>query len=160
MEGPLWGRALTRDAEGQVTIVALHEPETAELLRATYFGRDPDGRLQSLLLPDGRKFRFHHDAAGHAIGFTDPDRLLRLAPPAASPGRDGSDVLDDFGRVLLQELPDHGRRTSTYDEAGRLTGIVDAAGSRTVYRFDAAGRLLSSAAADGTALPSYTRYAY
>ncbi len=147
--------ALTRDAEGQVKIFALHEPESKQPLRATYFDRDPDGRLLSMLLPDGRQIRYHYDTNGQAIGFTDPDRLLQFALPEANLHRDGSDVLDDFGRVLLRMLPEHGHQSLTYDEAGRIVEIVDAGGGKTVYGYDAAGRLLSSGRADGTATVAY-----
>jgi RHS repeat-associated protein len=147
---------LTRDAEGRVLVAGLHRPGVDEPLRAAYYGRGEDGRLQSLLLADGRRYRFHYDTLGQAVGFTDAGGLLRLMMPPGEAPAAGSAVVDDFGQVLRQALPDHGVRTMRYDEAGRVVEMNDAAGAQTRYRFDAAGRLLARATTPGSEDVTYT----
>ncbi|WP_265583946.1 RHS repeat domain-containing protein [Chitinimonas koreensis] len=46
----------------------------------------------------------------------------------------------------MVQLPDHGLKMARYDLADRLTEQVQADGSRTEYRYDAAGRLILKAA--------------
>ena len=159
-DGRGYRRVLTRDTEGQVRVSALHRPDSDEPLRAAYFGRTNDGRLQSLLLPDGRRFHFYHDVAGRTIGYSGADGHLHLPGlhlpgRARMPDRVGSAVVDDFGRVLRQETPDHGARTMRFDEAGRLVGVTDALGVQTRYRYDAADRLLERTVAGAPGAVNY-----
>ena len=135
--------ALTRDAEGRVTVAALLVPGSDAALRAAYYGRDPEGRLQAILLPDGTHYEFHRSALGEVVAAGDPDGRLHVATQASAPASAGTDRLDDFGQLLEQALPDHGARKWRYDEAGRVIEVVDAMGVRTGYRYDAAGRLLA-----------------
>ena len=146
---------LTRDAEGHLRVAGLHEPGSEHPLRAAYYLRNQAGRLQSLLLPDGRQFRFHYHPGGYAIGFTDVARRLHLALPAGPPVYGASDVVDDFGQVLERNLPDHGTRTMRFDEAGRVVAVADATGAGTDYRYDAADRLLSTGPSESAATVTY-----
>jgi RHS repeat-associated protein len=52
-------------------------------------------------------------------------------------------LLDDFGQVVAQHLPDHGDKVSWFDEAGRLVRQESADGSELQFSFDAAARLQS-----------------
>ena len=133
---------LSRDAEGRIVANGLFEPGSADPLRASYYGRNRDGGLESLLLADGRRFAFHYDEDGRATAITGPDGFLRLAATPSVDRTAAPVVVDDFGRVVEQVLPDHGRRTMRYDEAGRLVALTDAAGARFSFLHDIAGRLL------------------
>ncbi|NJK43705.1 MAG: RHS repeat protein [Pleurocapsa sp. SU_196_0] len=48
---------------------------------------------------------------------------------------------DFAGRVVKMDLPEQGVIEQTYDSRGNLTGLRDADGFKTEYRFDARGRL-------------------
>ena len=149
-DGRGYRAGLSRDAEGRVLAAGLFEPGSADPLRASYYGRNRDGRLETLLLPDGRRFAFHYDEAGHATVITGPEGSLRLVATSSVDRTTGPTVVDDFGRVVEQVLPDHGRRTMRYDEAGRMVALADDDGTRFSFRHDAAGRLLARSIAGAT----------
>ncbi|MBR0568959.1 RHS domain-containing protein, partial [Azoarcus sp. L1K30] len=78
--------------------------------------------------------------ADHRLGVRiaqTPDGGLRFNPNTSE-----DLLIDDFGHVLRQVLPDHGTKTARYDAAGRIVDIASVDGSRTAYTYDAAGRLI------------------
>ncbi|MGE0315708.1 MAG: DUF6765 family protein [Lautropia sp.] len=168
-----WHSRLHFDAEGRLRVAALHEPGQAAPLRAAYLERDPQGRLRSLLLPDGRLQRFVHDVDGRPLATLDDAGVLHVArpgwaatphPPAAAangPARTTRAWHDDFGRRIAEELPDHGLRSLQVDEAGRIVRATDGAGTAIDFRHDAGGRLLqeirpATADAPASSLAEYT----
>ncbi len=147
---------LSRDAEGNLLRTALLEPGAEEPLRAAHYGRNRDGRLDTLLLPDGRRFGFHYDIHAQPFAVSGPDRQLRLVATGTAGGRNASTIVDDFGRVIRQALPDHGLRIMRYDDAGRLTFLTDAAGATFAFRHDAAGNMVERTATSQTAEETVT----
>ena len=134
---------LRRDAEGRVVATLLFEPGSPGPRRAVYFGRNRNGRLETLLLPDGRRFRLHYDVASRPVAIAGSDGSVRLAARPSNPRGGTSTLVDDFGRPVRQMLPDHGSRTVRYDEAGRPVELIDAAGTTFSFRHDVAGRLMT-----------------
>lgn len=62
-----------------------------------------------------------------------------------------SELLDDFGRKVLTQSPDHGRSVKSFDAANRLTHMTDAAGNSAAYEHTLQGRISRQ-----TVMPSAT----
>lgn len=77
------------------------------------------------------------------------------AMPAAK-----AELRDDFGRVAVRSLPDHGLKTFLHDEANRLVSEFEAGGSRNDYRYDIAGRLTHKTAQAPGREPEQSRWVY
>jgi len=100
------------------------------------------------------------DAAGRSIDFTHDrkDRLTRVSSAAGefvyeydARGRlihitaaDGAATSLEYegGSLARMQLADAGVVEFLYDEGGRLAGVVDPAGERVVYEYDALGRIV------------------
>jgi len=93
------------------------------------FVRDGDGRITSIVGPDGSTVGYEYDANGDLEYVTDQNgnrtELTYLA------GHYLDEVVDPLGRPF---------RTLEYDEEGRLAAIVDAEGNRTEIATDVDGR--------------------
>ena len=119
------------DAAGQLTAV------TDALQRHTRFDYDTDARLIALVQNAGTP-----EAAITKAGFiAGADTINSLT---AANGATTRSQIDDFGRTLVIDSPDSGRQVAHYDAADRITDRIDANGNRTEYRWDVAGRLITS----------------
>jgi RHS repeat-associated protein len=162
---------LTLDTEGKTRVAGLYKPgQSDQPYRAIYQWHDELARLTERLLPDGRLDSWRYAANGslqqHTDGFDTrtsylqtagraaqiaqtPDGWLRATAFGNRSGADANAVLaDDFGRVVRQNLRDHGQKNARYDEADRLLQITNADGSHTRYGWDTAGRLLKKSYVD------------
>ncbi len=163
---------LTRDGEGRLRVAALYRPGDDAPLRAAYLERDDAGRPSALLVPDGRLHRYRWTGPGDGLVDVDADGRIRAradaaavrlgAPALIEIGPDGlvripsaAGLSDDFGRRVIQRLPDHGIRRVRQDEAGRIVEATDGAGHTVRFEHDSAGRLLRTTLADATALARY-----
>jgi RHS repeat-associated protein len=91
---------------------------------------DTEGRLRSLQDRNGHGVSLAYDNAGHLAGATlSGDRTVRFSS-------------NTDGLLTGMELPD-GRRVSYAYANGRLAQVVDMAGKTTRYAYDEAGRLTS-----------------
>ncbi len=124
--------------------------------RSLTLAYDGAGRIASASDPIGRTVRYAYDLAGRLVSVTDPaggatrygydgnHRILTVTVPR------GITVLtneyDAQGRVVSQTQADGGVWAFGYTVLGGLvaeTTVVDPRGSRTTYRFDPAGLVLS-----------------
>ncbi len=159
-----------RDAEGRVTRVGLHLPGRDDPVRARYLTHDADDRLQSVLEPDGRLSQLLWTSGQAGIGRID-GRAMQLtlasaltgSPVTIAVGVDGEHQAsaaprieyDDFGRRVMEHLPDHGLRSLTHDAAGRILTATDGEGVMLRFEHDAAGRLRRTRDASGRLLATY-----
>ncbi|MEO1034861.1 MAG: Ig-like domain-containing protein [Pseudomonadota bacterium] len=131
----------TTDAEGNVTTT---EYNGIDKVSATVDARnhrtemdyDARGNLVQTRYPDGTSEIMDYDENGNLILQTDrdsrtthmtydaADRLLETIYPDATPS----------------DLTDNPRTTNEYDDAGRLTAVIDERGNRTEYEYDDANR--------------------
>ncbi|MBI4998198.1 MAG: RHS repeat protein, partial [Rhodocyclales bacterium] len=170
---------LDRDSEGRLARAGLYRPgQNEQPYRATYFWRDELGRQTARLLPDGRLDTWAYDAAGQVAEHIDGDEVrsrylenadrqikVRLDQSADGGlrlnfGQAKGVLVDDFGHVLRQPLPDHGTKAALYDEANRVVRIVNADGSRIDYTYDAAGRLTGKTSTDAQGKTEAVTLAY
>ena len=79
--------------------------------------------------------------AAPTIGYSysHQDQLLSVTDPRKLTTRY---IVDGFGQQASVISPDTGTTTSQFDGAGNPDYSIDAAGRKTVYRFDAAGRVI------------------
>lgn len=92
------------------------------------------------------------DALNRVLTDTDPEaaeiKFAYAQNDALTALEDGRDVtttriVDGFGLTIFEDSPDRGERTYWYDQANRLTRMVDADGIESIYVWDDADRLLS-----------------
>ncbi|PSJ42219.1 LysM peptidoglycan-binding domain-containing protein [Allosphingosinicella deserti] len=126
-----WAGSVSGDAANRVT-------------RNVY---DDRGLLRFVIDAEGFVTRHDYDAAGRQIGETRWDAAV---------------VPADYGFAMLQSLPTGTfvHRTFVYDNSGRLTETVDAAGGRTRLSYNANGTLGARVTAYGTADASTVAYTY
>ena len=152
--------------------------------RAAYQWHDELGRLTQRLLPDGRLDTWAYGANGqlqqHVNGddirtryltaanksaelTQTPDGWIRVNLQQREARRDTTPrtLIDDFGRVVRQALPDHGVKVAGFDLADHLTSLVNADGSQVQYDWDRVGHLLRKSYLDANGkLQAETRLSY
>ncbi|WP_168734313.1 DUF6531 domain-containing protein [Pseudothauera nasutitermitis] len=92
--------------------------------------------LKTRFDPQAQRIEFDLAGARFGVGF-EPDGHALTLPTGAN----HRERFDDFGRVVLQEGPERGRRIALYDAADRTLEVRDAERSMQA-RYDAAGRLV------------------
>lgn len=108
----------------------LQEQTDGDDIRTVYL-RGSAAHMQLSQAPDGQL------RASVRPGLTQrPDRTAGPADKAYDK------LMDDFGRAVQQDLPDHGLKTALYDASNRLVALRSADGSTVNYHYDHAGRLL------------------
>ncbi|MDC0747906.1 DUF6531 domain-containing protein [Polyangium mundeleinium] len=128
-DGSGFEKHLSWDQQGRQT--RIHEVGGATLsLR-----HDQEGRLIELSRPSGERQRRIYDAEGNVVAIEDGRRSVRLHYGAAH-------------RVIACEEEGELRRFE-YDTEGRLRAHVDAAGRRTAFDRDPAGRVVRERKPDG-----------
>ena len=105
--------------------------ETDGLGRTWLTAFDPLDRVISVTDPDTDVEEQIWSTAGHVSAFEDGRSLVT------------SFVRNGFGEVIREVSPDRGTTDYWYDDAGRLTKVLTAAGRDTRYTYDDAGRLLT-----------------
>ena len=126
---------------------------TGNVLEKTDSNYNPSTRFEF----DGlNRQRERVDAAGNytSLAYDVADQLVRVTAPNGAETRYS---VDDLGNRLIQESPDRGLITNTFDEAGNLTSSTDARGIVVHYRYDELNRLLESIYQDET---ENSRYEY
>ncbi|QNE43542.1 type IV secretion protein Rhs [Frigoribacterium sp. NBH87] len=129
---------------------------TDPLGRTTTTGWDAAGRRVLRRDPDGRETRWSHDAAGRPSTITvegretaalhlDPaTRTLRVVDRSRGEGVDVEhELVFDRRGALVRRARGSEAITWEHDADGRLAARVDPDGTRTEYRRDAAGRVVS-----------------
>jgi len=111
------------------------------------FVRDARGRIAQVIDPDGHALQYTYDAAGDLRSFTDQVTNLTQYIYHAARAHYLTNVIDPLGRPALR---------ATYDEAGRLTTVMDAAGNQAHQDFDADRNLGTFTDARGTV--TYSQY--
>ncbi|OAI60567.1 YD repeat (two copies), partial [Ralstonia solanacearum] len=137
--------------------------ETDPLGRVTRTRYDGNSlRPAQVTLPDGSNWLSTYDRQGRLLGTLDPlgrteryeypDGLSAL-PAAQIDARGGRKTLEWNLRGQLVAYTDCSNKTThyEYDEAGQLTGIVNALGERTGYARRPTGEVLAVALPDGSA---------
>ncbi len=132
-----------RDRKGRLIAI-----EQADGKRQTY-RRDTKGRIVAVDLPDGKTEAFEYDRAG------------RLAKARDAEGRPVAFSYDRFDRIVEHRTwtgegapesdnsPGWSRTRQTFDEAGRMSRLIDPAGATMVFGYDAMDRLISEIGFDG-----------
>jgi RHS repeat-associated protein len=138
---------LRYDVRGLVTSV------TDARGNATRMFYDETGNLVRTVTAEGSVTRFGYDEGGRMIRMIDPRGTRR--------GVDADDFTwmfeyDDNGRLVEREDPLGNRSLFEYDAGGRLRAMTDPENRTTTYSYDPLGHLARVEAADGTE----TRYAY
>lgn len=105
--------------------------ETDGLGRTWLTAFDPLDRVISVTDPETHVEEQTWSTAGHVNAFEDGRSLVT------------SFVRNGFGEVIREVSPDRGTTDYWYDDAGRLTKVLTAAGRDTRYTYDDAGRLLT-----------------
>ena len=119
----------------------------------TLIGRDEDGRITGLT-GAGAVTRYGYDGAGQLVAAaTTP---LGKSGPAATARAQISEWEYDAGGRLVREYAPPGPRIYAYDAAGELVSMAAADGSRTEYVYDGLGRRSRLINPDG----SWTEYAW
>ncbi|WP_055324663.1 RHS repeat-associated core domain-containing protein [Ralstonia solanacearum] len=137
--------------------------ETDPLGRVTRTRYDGNSlRPAQVTLPDGSNWQSTYDRQGRLLGTLDPlgrteryeypDGLTAL-PAAQIDAHGGRKTLEWNLRGQLVAYTDCSSKTThyEYDEAGQLTGIVNALGERTGYARRPTGEVLAVALPDGSA---------
>lgn len=93
------------------------------------FQRDHLGRVTQILDPAGNEISYHYDASGNLVSVTDQTQLMTQFSYDANQAHYLSGVVDPLGRDV--------HRTE-YDDAGRVTAVIDALGNRTEQTWDPA----------------------
>ena len=119
--------------------------------RTTRAEFDPEGRVQSLILPDGADLPVHYDAAGslQSIGANADESALSEvgdAPAGSSAPVDTVDEIVESSEGL--EYRYSSGRTARYDNWGRLTEL-QSDGRSTAREYDEDGRLTELILPDG-----------
>ena len=160
--------AETLDAQNRVAVSSIHRRTgTADApIRATYFDYAPNGLLRQQLSSDGRLDTWEYDQnnnlAKHIDGYDVQhtfvqnssgtahisqtiDGAVRASVAQSSPARienTTTTLIDDFGQLVKQTLPDHGAKIYEYGATGKLLSIQSEDGSQVRYRWDTNGKLL------------------
>ena len=133
------------------------------------FERDPRGRIAAVVDPAGNRVEYAYDVNGDLVSVTDrEDNVTRLFYVEPARPHFLTEIVDPLGRTGIR---------SQYDDQGRLTRMVDAAGQQielvhdpnnfvdiihdplgnpTTYEYDGLGNVLTEIDAEG----GVTRYAY
>ncbi len=104
------------------------------------YSHDAQGRLATVANQFGRQLQFQYRSDG---------LLQSIIPPG---GGSIGYLYDSESRLHKVTYPDTTEKAYLYENAGfpqALTGVVDAAGARTTYVYDALGRAVSSELAGG-----------
>jgi RHS repeat-associated protein len=164
------GRVLF-DTESRVQRSAAFKGD--ELVRATYAWHDDYGRVTRRLVPDGRMDEWVFDKAGNVAQHFSGDDVLHsvlrakgkygLGDPALQVSQSGDgnvrlafqtgqtgEVRDDFDRLVMRALPDHGISRFTVDVAGRVTSKTDALGNLEQYAYNLSGQLVGTKFSDAS----------
>jgi RHS repeat-associated protein len=169
-------RETTLDAFGRVIQVREYEgvdPAAAPRPPAAY-SYDAEGRLLSLLDPTGVRTALGYDALGHRVLLDDPhtgrwsygfDLQGNLVLETDPQGRSTAMDYDALDRLISKRLADGRRFQWIWDEGGaaadaigRLTSIIDPAGTRSLA-YDALGRLTDDARRiDGVEYATHTEW--
>src|SRR5262249_55923236 len=94
---------------------------------AVTFQRDPPGRINSVTYPTRPPVKYHDDLNGDLVAVTDRAGNTTQFVYRATPAHYLDHVIDPLGRT--------GARTD-YDAQGRLSKLVDAAGSPVQLAYD------------------------
>jgi RHS repeat-associated protein len=89
--------------------------------------RDPQGRITGIVDPAGNRVRYAYDARGDLVAVTDRTDNTTTFAYRTNPAHYLEKVIDPLGRIGVR---------NEYDDQGRLTGIVDAAGNPTQVSYD------------------------
>ncbi|WP_187284637.1 DUF6531 domain-containing protein [Streptomyces sp. uw30] len=122
----------TYTAQGQLETVT--DPRG----KLTTFAYDTAGNRVSETFPDGSRQAWGYDAAGNLTSATDPRGTAGGATPAEFTTSYGYDAA---GRLLSTKDAKGNTTRNTYDVAGNLATVTDAAGKTTSFTYDAANRL-------------------
>ena len=95
------------------------------------FVRDPQGRIESIVAPDGSTMSYGYDVNGDLTSYTDAENNVTTFTYTNATDHYLEDIIDPRGiRVSRNE----------YDADGRLIAIIDADGNRVEYTHDVIGR--------------------
>ncbi len=98
---------------------------------ALSFNRDAQGRIESIVAPDGTSMTYGYDANGDLVTYTDQVNNVTTFTYTNATDHYLEDIVDPRGiRVSRNE----------YDADGRLIAIIDADGNRIEYTRDIVGR--------------------
>jgi RHS repeat-associated protein len=152
------GNTLTYNAGG------IHHSRGQDLT----FLRDGQGRIEQIVLPDGRRRRYTYTAAGDLEIAVDTGLDLTSFTYLPQAPRYLRDIIDPRGvRVSRNEYDDNGRLVATIDAEGhrieythnldgRLETIKDRRGYASTYAYDSEGRVTAESNARGeTTLHKY-----
>ena len=135
--------------------------EYSDAIDGTRWLFDAQGRVAKHTLRNGWVYTYSHDAQGRLATVANQfgrqlqfqyrsDGLLQsIIPPG---GGSIGYLYDSQSRLHKVTYPDTAEKAYLYENAGfpqALTGVVDAAGARTTYVYDALGRAVSSELAGG-----------
>ena len=157
------------DTEDRVLTMMVQD-STKEVLLATLYLRDPEGRLKGVLTPEGLESMTGHDKQGrpvlsadgggvgdyyvrtktgqisatvapdHGVTRYTQDSRRGISVVRDAHGRATISLRDDFDRTLAVRSPDTGLTRYRYDEASNLIEKIDSRGKAASYAYDAMNR--------------------
>ncbi|MEM6470111.1 MAG: FG-GAP-like repeat-containing protein [Planctomycetota bacterium] len=125
------------------------------------FGRDAQGRIQTITDPRGNTITYRYSGSGDLISVTDRENQTSRYVYEAGQPHYLREVIDPLGRLGTRvEYDESGRLLSQSDEQGELVGYsfdpeslvvetTDAEGRRTILELDSEGKILSTTDARG-----------
>ena len=146
-EGSFLNLSRTLDPFGVETRFTYDELNRETVRRASLLGGGGQGEVYTTTAD--------HDDASHTVLVTDPrgsqtrreldglDRVLRQVVDVDGLGLETITKWDGLSNPTYTRDPESHPTESFYDEAGRLTAIMDALGRRTEYTYDGNGRRIS-----------------
>jgi RHS repeat-associated protein len=146
-ESDVWGhkQTISRDAAGNITTITDGSSTVS-------YGYGTNGRLLSVIDPNGKTTRYNYDDAGRpfeiirgdglksVLSYDDAGRLTAIADPGNPANRDITYSHDSRGNVIAVHGAD-GTERFGYDALNRLVSWTNPAGALTKYSYDKAGNL-------------------
>ena len=102
--------------------------------RAVTFERDYADRITAVIDPAGNRIEYAYDAAGDLVSVTDQVGATTQFTYLDGPGEPPhylDQIIDAYGRPAARTI---------YDDAGRISSVIDAAGYTIDYTYDTTGR--------------------
>jgi RHS repeat-associated protein len=157
---------IERDAEGWIRSRSLLSPDGRIVQVASQAQLTPDLDSHGVSIP--RREAGSPDADSYLLALIDPvgnttrivsDRLHRVKAVIDARNNRTRFWFDDFGRIVVAESPDAGTTVYQWNEGNQLikktNGFGTAGAKSQTYRYDAAGRVVEQANADGRTLVDY-----
>lgn len=99
--------------------------------------------------------------SGDAVTRFSPDRLQRMISVKDAIDIQATTTYNSLDQIVAQETPETGKRTMTYDDAGRVNQVIDEAGQKVAFKYDNRNRLTEKRTYDANSeLRQWVDYTY